>query len=172
MLHMYAITPSDNHHKHQIIYFSLQLVSDNEIIRNAVALVNEGMRVTFPVKGYSMLPFIIGSKESVDLVKPENLKVGHVVLASVEGCRYVVHGIIRLENGQVTLMGDGNIAGVEHCRIDEVAALAINVVTPKGKHHPLYNPWRIKASRLWWKLLPIRRWILAIYRRTWLKFIT
>jgi len=146
-------------------------ISDNEIIRNAIQLVNEGMRVTFPVKGYSMLPFIIGGKESVDLVKAEHPKVGDIVLAWVEGCRYVVHRIIRIEENRVTLMGDGNIAGVEHCRLDEVAALAINVVTPKGKHHPLYTPWRIHASHLWWQLLPIRRWILAIYRRTYLKMI-
>ena len=144
-------------------------LSDNEIIGNAVQLVNEGLRVTFPVKGYSMLPFIIGGVESVDLVKPGNPKVGDVVLAWVEGCRYVVHRIIRIEGEQVTLMGDGNIAGVEHCRLDEVAALAVNVVTRRGKHLPLYAPWRVKASRLWWRLLPVRRWILGVYRRTWLK---
>ena len=144
--------------------------SDNEIIQSAIKLVQEGLRVTFPVKGYSMLPFIVGSKESVDLVKPEKLQVGHVVLAWVEGCRYVVHRIIEIEGDQVVLMGDGNIAGVEHCRLDEVAALAVNVVTPKGRHHPLYSPWRVRASRLWWRLLPVRRWILAIYRRTWLKW--
>ena len=143
--------------------------SDNEIIQSAIKLVNEGLRVTFPVKGFSMLPFIIGSKESVDLVKPENLQVGHVVLAWVEGCRYVVHRIIEIKGDQVVLMGDGNIAGVEHCQLSDVAALAINVVTPRGKHHDLYAPWRIKASRLWWRLLPVRRWILAIYRRTWMK---
>jgi hypothetical protein len=145
--------------------------SDNEIIQSAIKLVNEGLRVTFPVKGYSMLPFIIGGKESVDLVKPENLQVGHVVLAWVEGCRYVVHRIIKIDGNQVVLMGDGNIAGVEHCLLSDVAALAVNVVTPAGKHYDLYAPWRIKASRLWWQLLPIRRWILAIYRRTILKII-
>ena len=146
-------------------------ISDNEIIHNAIDLVNEGMRVTFPVKGYSMLPFIIGSRESVDLVKPEQIKVGDVVLAWVENCRYVIHRIIRIEGDQVTLMGDGNIAGVEHCLLKDVAAKAINVVTPGGKHHPLYNPWRIKASHLWWRLLPVRRWILSIYLRTWLKIL-
>lgn len=148
------------------------MVSDNEIIQNAISLVNEGMRVTFPVKGNSMLPFIVGGKESVDLIKPETVKVGDIVLAWVEGCRYVVHRIIRMDGEQVTLMGDGNISGVEHCRIDDVAALAINVVTPAGKHHNLYAPWRVRLSRLWWRLLPLRRWILAIYRRTWLKIIT
>ena len=149
----------------------MNVPSDSEIIQSAIKLVNEGLRVTFPVKGYSMLPFIIGGKESVDLVKPENLQVGHVVLAWVEGCRYVVHRIIKIEGDQVVLMGDGNIAGVEHCLLSDVAALAVNVVTPSGKHHDLYASWRVKASRLWWRLLPVRRWILAIYRRTILKII-
>ena len=146
-------------------------ISDNDIIRNAISLVNEGMRVTFPVKGYSMLPFIIGGKESVDLVKPAGLQVGDVVLAWVEQRRYVVHRIIRIDGDAVTLMGDGNIAGVEHCSVADVAALAVNVVTPAGRHLPLYSLWRCRASRLWWHLLPVRRWILAIYRRTWLRFV-
>ena len=77
--------------------------SDNEIIQSAIKLVQEGLRVTFPVKGYSMLPFIIGSKESVDLVKPENLQVGHVVLAWVEGCRYVVHRIIEINTSSIII---------------------------------------------------------------------
>ena len=147
-------------------------ISDRDIIQNAIDLVNEGMRVTFPVKGYSMLPFIIGSRESVDLIKPEQIQVGDIVLAWVDDSRYVIHRIIHIDDDQVTLMGDGNIAGVEHCRLGDVAAKAINVVTPGGKHRPLYNPWRIKASKLWWHLLPVRRWILAVYRRTWLKIIT
>lgn len=144
-------------------------VSDQEIIRNAVQLVQEGLRVTFPVKGYSMLPFIIGGVESVDLVQPGDPQVGQVVLAWVDGCRYVVHRIVRIEGDGVTLMGDGNITGVEHCRKSDVAALALNVVTRRGRHCPLYAPWRVRASRLWWRLLPVRRWILAVYRRTWLK---
>lgn len=150
----------------------MNTVSDDEIIKSAIKLVHEGLRVTFPVKGYSMLPFIIGGKESVDLVKPIDIQVGQVVLAWVEGCRYVVHRIIQIDGDKVVLMGDGNIAGVEHCLLSDVAALAVNVVTPKGKHNNLYAPWRIKASRLWWRLLPIRRWILAIYRRTWLKIMS
>ena len=150
----------------------MNTVSDDEIIKSAIKLVHEGLRVTFPVKGYSMLPFIIGGKESVDLVKPIDIQVGHVVLAWVEGCRYVVHRIIQIDGDKVVLMGDGNIAGVEHCLLSDVAALAVNVVTPKGKHNNLYSPWRIKASHLWWRLLPIRRWILAIYRRTWLKIMS
>lgn len=145
--------------------------SDNEIIQSAVKLVNEGLRVTFPVKGYSMLPFIVGGKESVDLVKPTGLQVGHVVLAWVKGERYVVHRIIQIDGDKVVLMGDGNIDIIEHCSLSDVVALAVSVVTPKGRHNDLYSPWRIKASRLWWHLRPVRRWILAVYYRTILKLL-
>ena len=35
-------------------------MTDNEIIEEAVRLAREGVNVTLPVKGQSMLPFIIG----------------------------------------------------------------------------------------------------------------
>ena len=84
-------------------------MNDNEIIEEAIRLAREGVRVTFPVKGQSMLPFIIGGKESVILRGPGGLvDVGDVVLAWVDGNRYVVHRIIRIDGKHVTLMGDGN----------------------------------------------------------------
>ena len=80
-------------------------MTDNEIINEAIRLVEEGVSVTLPVNGRSMLPFIIGGRESVILQQPPKqgetrqgapqLKLGDVVLAWVEGNRYVVHRIIR-----------------------------------------------------------------------------
>ena len=35
-------------------------MTDNEIIEEAIRLAREGVNVTLPVKGRSMLPFIIG----------------------------------------------------------------------------------------------------------------
>lgn len=140
-------------------------MSDNEILESAISLVEEGISVTFPVKGWSMLPFIIGSEESVILMKPERLAVGDVVLAWVEGCRYVVHRIIRIDGNRVTLMGDGNIAGVERCLVGDVKALAAYVVDKRGRKHYMYNWWRRKAARLWWHLRPVRRYLLFIYKK-------
>ena len=145
-------------------------ISDNEIIRNAIQLVNEGMRVTFPVKGYSMLPFIIGSKESVDLVKPENLQVGHVVLAWVEGCLYVVHRIIRIDGDQVTLMGDGNVGVTEHCLLGDIKARVTHVVSADNKERDLHKRWRMLAARLWYWVRPVRRYLLAIRKKCVLLF--
>ena len=140
-------------------------MNDTIIIQEAIRLVNEGISVTFPVNGWSMLPFIIGGRESVILQKPVNPKVGDVVLAWVDGNRYVVHRIIRIEGDHVTLMGDGNVAGTEHCSISDVKAIATHVVDAKGKKRYLYTHWRRRATKFWSFLLPIRRYPLAIIRR-------
>ena len=81
-------------------------MTDNEIIEEAIRLVREGVSVTLPVNGNSMLPFIIGGKESVILQQPQLPKVGDVVLAWTSPGRWVVHRIIRIDGHQVTLMGD------------------------------------------------------------------
>ena len=146
---------------------TVKTLANNIVIKDAIALVREGRRVVLPVKGFSMNPFIIGDRESVELVSPHQpLKVGDVVLAWVNGTHYVVHRIIGIDGDKVTLMGDGNIAGVEHCTTDEVAAVAEYVVAPNGKRRYLYASGRMRFARLWGRLLPVRRWILAIYRRT------
>ena len=137
-------------------------MNDNKIIDEAVALMNEGYSVTLPVSGRSMLPFIIGGKESVILAPPAGLKRGIVALAWVENRRYVLHRIERIEGESVTLMGDGNLVGREHCSIGDVKAIATHVVDRNQKRHYLYTRWRKTASEIWWALLPLRRYILKL----------
>jgi hypothetical protein len=142
--------------------------NDNYIIEESIRLVEDGVSVTLPVDGRSMLPFIIGGRESVILQKPLAPKVGDVVLAWVEGGRYVVHRIIRIEGKNITLMGDGNIVGTERCTINDIKAIATHVVDADGALHYLYNRWRKLGAKVWFWLRPIRRYILAIYRRAFL----
>jgi len=139
--------------------------NDDFIIAEAVRLVDDGVSVTLPVNGSSMLPFIIGGRESVILQKPVAPRVGDVVLAWVENRRYVVHRIIRIAGENVTLMGDGNILGTERCTLADIKAIATHVVDAQGKRHEMNNRWRRRAARLWFLLRPIRRYLLAIYRR-------
>lgn len=140
-------------------------MNDNDIILEAIRLVKEGVSVTLPVNGNSMLPYIIGGKESVILQEPTYPKVGDVVLAWVEDRRYVVHRIIKLDYDRVTLMGDGNVKGTEHCLLKDVKARVTHVVSADNKKRDLYSRWRVRAAKLWYWLRPIRRYLLAIYRR-------
>ena len=140
-------------------------MTDNDLIEEAIRLVREGVRVTLPVNGNSMLPFIIGGKESVILHSPGGIvDVGDVVLAWVDGNRYVVHRIIKLDYDRVTLMGDGNLT-TEHCALGDIKARVTHVVDAKDKTHYLYNRWRMLGAKVWYWLRPIRRYLLAIYRR-------
>ena len=151
---------------------SHKILPNDEVIGEVIRMLESCERVILPVNGRSMHPFIIGGQESVELVKPQTVKEGDVVLAWINGCRYVVHRVVSIAGDDVWLMGDGNLSGDEHCRLSEVVARAEYVIDRDGGRRYLYTPGRVRASRLWWRLKPVRRWILAIYRRTILKYQT
>lgn len=145
-------------------------MTDELIIQEAVRLVHDGVSVTFPVKGRSMLPFIFGGRESVILQKPGSLQRGQVVLAQVGPDRYVVHRIIKIEPDRITLMGDGNICGTESCTPSNVLAIATHVVDEKGKRRTLESKGQMFKARVWFRIRPLRRIILAVLRRTCKKY--
>lgn len=137
--------------------------SDELIISEAIRLVGEGIEVTFPVRGRSMLPFIVGGRDSVVLTKPSEVKALDVVLAWV-GDHYVVHRVLSVEGTSVTLMGDGNLVGREYCDVSGIRALATHVVDGKGRRHNLNSSFRLFAVKLWMCLRPVRKWLLLFYR--------
>ena len=147
----------------------MKTVSDELILSDAVRLVNEGMAVTLLVKGRSMLPFILGGIDSVVLTRPGEIRRGDVVLARVEGRRYVLHRVMEVTETGVELMGDGNLVGREHCRPEDVLARTDEVVKGDGRHLRLDTPRMRRAARLWRRLLPVRRYLLFIYRHTFLR---
>lgn len=142
------------------------MLSYFEIVAESIRRVANDERVTLPVNGHSMLPFVVGWRDCVILQKPRQPKVGDVVVAWVEGRRYVLHRIIRIDGERVTLMGDGNLRGTETCTLSDVKALATHVVDVKGRRHDLYSKRLRWAAKVWWNIRPVRRYLLAIYRRT------
>ena len=137
----------------------------NDLLLGEVSrLIAEGESVTIMTKGVSMHPFIRGGRDSVRLVKPVGLEPGMIVLAQIRQGVYVLHRIISLEGDDVTLMGDGNIAGVEKCRISDVKAVAVAIIKPRREIDPSGERHQ-RQARLWKSLLPVRRWLLAVYRR-------
>lgn len=144
----------------------MKQVSDDQIIGDAVRLVQEGMAVTMLVKGRSMLPFILGGRESAVLTRPGTIRPGDVVLARIDDRRYVLHRVMEVSADRVVLMGDGNIRGQEVCRPEDVLARVDEVVGADGKHRRLDTSRQKRRARIWRRLLPVRRWLLAIYKRT------
>jgi hypothetical protein len=127
----------------------------NEVMMEEVAgLLQEGREVSFTPKGNSMLPFIRGGKDSVTLRRMVAIKVGDIVLARLDKGQYVMHRVIGIEGDRLTLMGDGNLSECEQCAATDVIGTAVAI----NGHKP-------SRGRIWHRLKPLRRYILAIYRR-------
>lgn len=149
-----------------------KLVLPNEILMGEVErLLSQGTTVTIMTKGNSMLPFIVGERDSVILKPYGEPCVGDIALAHLDNGAYVLHRIIGIsDSGVITLMGDGNIRGTEHCHASKLCGKAITVIRKGRKCNPDSKSW-IFMFRLWRKMLPLRRYILAVYRRLLIKII-
>ncbi len=126
--------------------------------------ISGGRSVVIPVKGYSMLPFIRDGRDSVELVGCKELKVGDIALAKLGNGNFVLHRVWETDGGKVVLMGDGNIAGKEVCRHSDIIGVASRIF--RGKRViDCTSAAYLRNVKIWRGLLPIRRYILAVYRR-------
>lgn len=131
----------------------------NSVLFEEVAVVlQEGREAVITPTGNSMRPFIRGGVDRVVLGLRDTLAVGDIVLARFDG-RYILHRILALDGEAVTLMGDGNLRGRERVRTADVIGTVTAIVKPDGQRR---TPGK---GRLWRVLLPVRRYLLAIYRR-------
>lgn len=131
----------------------------NEVILSEMARqLDEGRDVIMTPKGVSMLPFIRGEKDSVLLRKTSPLYVGDIVLVNFNGT-FLMHRIISINGTRITLMGDGHLQGTETGRISDVLGTVIEIIRPNGRH---VKP---KKGRIWVRLLPVRKYLLKIYRK-------
>lgn len=128
-------------------------------------MVDEGLSVTLMTKGVSMLPFIRGGRDSVVLVKPRELRQGDIVLARTGTGHFVLHRIYGIDGENITLMGDGNVRGQERCTRGDVLAVAVKIIRDGGRETDCTSAAHLRCARLWRALLPVRRYVLAIYRR-------
>ena len=86
------------------------------------------------------------------------LRVGDIVLARV-GDRFIMHRVFKVDGGSLTLMGDGNIRGTETCLDSDVIGKVIQIRKENGK---VVTPGK---GKFWRMLMPLRRYILAFYKR-------
>ncbi len=131
----------------------------NDILLGEVAAVlQEGREAILTPTGNSMLPFIRSGRDRVILRRQDSYAVGDIVLAHFGG-RYILHRIVALDGDAVTLMGDGNLQGQEKGRTDGIVGTVTAVIRPDGRR-------RVPCKgRVWRALKPVRRYLLAIYRR-------
>lgn len=139
-----------------------------KLLPEIIKLLEEGHSVTLQLRGFSMRPFLEDKRDKALLTKAKNVKVGDPVLAEVSPKHYVLHRIIKIEGDHVTLRGDGNL-GTEDCNLENVKASVIGFYR-KGRTRldkTDSRKWKV-YSFIWTRLFPIRRYLLAAYRRIWM----
>lgn len=155
-------------------WFAARLYADDmvekKIIPNSLffsevkAQISEGRKVVIPVKGNSMLPFIREGRDSVELAPCKDVEVGEILLVRLDNGHYVLHRVWELRGESVILMGDGNVKGKEVCKRGQVVGVVSRIFRGEGVVDCASPSYR-RCVKIWRRLLPIRRYILAIYRR-------
>ena len=146
-------------------------LSNKQFFPEIIRLIREGHTATINLYGYSMCPFLENGRDKAILTQPTNIKVGDPVLAELTGQQYVLHRIISIKGNKVTLRGDGNYL-CEYCTISDIRASVIGFYRKGRKTIDYTNHWKWKTySFFWTRLFPIRRYLLYIYRKIFLKNI-
>ncbi len=141
------------------------IVPNNDLFDDVATMIASGERVTLLTKGQSMFPFIVGGRDSVELTKIDGeISVGDILLAKIDNNRcYVIHRVIKIDGYRVTVMGDGNLVGTEQCLKSDVIARVTAIIKPNKTIDPSSIQQQLYANT-WQKLMPVRRYLLAIMR--------
>ena len=130
---------------------------DNDILLGEICLhLSQGKKVKLRAKGNSMRPFIHGNEDILLLTPASAFHKGDIVLAHIDGKKYVIHRIIKLRGDKITLMGDGNLYETEECLRSNIYGKVESVIR-KGKENKIMSPYTILKANIWRNLLPIRR---------------
>ena len=138
---------------------------NEELLPVFIDLLHKNATGTLPLRGRSMRPFLEDGRDKALLALPRgNERVGDAVLAEVSPGHYVLHRIVGIGPGGITLRGDGNLHD-EHCQRGDIRAVALGFYR-KGRTKPDSTSglkWRA-YSWLWMRLFPLRRYLLfALY---------
>lgn len=140
---------------------------DNHILLTEVSrILSEGSSVVLSVRGFSMRPFLFGDRDSVVLLRKDSYEPGDMVLAQIAPERWVLHRLV--EAGErVTLKGDGNLDGVEHCAMSDIVGYVTEIQRPGGGKVDTQTAFFARVSVLWRRSPRLfRRIILKILRMT------
>lgn len=141
-------------------------IAGEVLIPEVAVLIREGRTVTLTARGHSMNPFIVHDRDRIVLSPCEDsdLQPGAVVLAETDAHRYVLHRIVRRRGNSLLLQGDGNVRQTEQTDTGRVLARMTAVIRKEQTYPTDGTTWKL-YSCVWRWLTPVRRWLLAAYRR-------
>lgn len=149
--------------------------SDADILRSVRSAISRGEEVIMAVRGRSMIPYLRPGHDEV-LLSPvsdlSTLRPGDILLAAVSmeprisGARtetsilprLILHRLIdRTPDGQLILMGDGNLHQRETCSPSDIIARVSAIIDTADQSRRIPS-----RATLWRHLLPLRPVLLRL----------
>ncbi|QAA34509.1 S24/S26 family peptidase [Clostridium manihotivorum] len=128
-------------------------------------ILDEGRSARITVTGMSMYPFLRENIDSVELsnTNPKTIKKGDIVMVLRDTNEYVMHRVIKVEEGCFYMVGDAQEDIEGPLRFNQVFA-KVNAIWRQDKRIDVENSVLKFMSRIWLVLRPFRIDIIKGYR--------
>lgn len=144
-----------------------KIIVSNNFLSEVADVLRRGNSVKVKIDGISMLPFIIGGKDLVEIVPladDEDLKRWCCPLFCWNG-KYMVHRYIGKEGNDYLMLGDGNVSRIERVKREDIIGVLRYIIHPDGSVQDCRDENWLKKGMWWYRLRPLRRFILPVLRR-------
>lgn len=122
-------------------------------------------RVRFTVKGNSMYPLLRSNRDAVEVVKCDRIRKYDVVLYKRSDGSYVLHRVLKKENGALWIAGDFEQELEYPVYENQVIAKVDNIIRENGRIISCSNSLYKLYCRVWAAALKNRRKILRILKK-------
>lgn len=142
-------------------------VVSNSYFEQVADKLRQGISVRLGVLGDSMFPLIHGGEDQILLIphQPgEELPLWCAVFYKWDD-HHMIHRYIRREGDVMVMLGDGNLCREEKVPAAEIIGVLKTIYRPDGTEIDCLSEDWLKRGRRWYKLLPIRRYLLFILKR-------
>lgn len=147
--------------------YEVKVTTDEYNIRNLVEKARQGHRVRLLGIGNSMLPFLEGGRDYIDLIavnQDTKLFKKDIVFYKSYDNQYVTHRIYSVTEEGCYLIGDGNLSIEPLVKRKNIYLKAVGFIR-KGKYISTASKGYQFYTALWMKLCPIRIHLLRFYYR-------
>lgn len=124
-------------------------IANDLFFASAEEFLREGRSVEMRVKGFSMRPFVRNGRDDVVLSPIAGVEVrrGMVVLFRYRG-RHVLHRVRKVEDGKLSIEGDGNYRITERAACEDVVAWVSEVRLGGRQRGFAYGScrWRVRSA--------------------------
>ncbi|WP_160676069.1 S24/S26 family peptidase [Clostridium sp. C8-1-8] len=143
----------------------LKTIKSEVLLPVIKGILNEGRSARITVTGMSMYPFLRENIDSVELsnINPKTIKKGDIVMVLRDTNEYVMHRVIKVEEGSFYMIGDAQEDIEGPLRFNQIFA-KVNAIWRQNKRIEVENLLLKFMARIWLVLRPFRINIIKVYR--------